>query len=521
MTAAARTRLTEARPQAEPRSDAYDVVVIGAGLGGLSAGAALARLGKSVLVVERQGGAGGYAHVFERNGYLFDPAIHYTSQGNEGELLDVYLKLLGVRDRLTFVHSEIEYGAQFPGLRLTAPVGIEPFIEENARQFPEQAEGIRKFFQLCVDVTRESQQATQRLSLRELDQAVTQLPLLFRYRMATVDDVLDEFVSDPRARGLCGAIWPYMGAPPATGSFIVYAGLLMSTLENGPVYCAGSFQRLADAFSAAIEENGGELILGTEVTRVLLEEGRVTGVTLDGSRKVGTTTVVSNADATQTFERLVGTEHLAKPLRRQLDRLQPSLSAFVLFTATTLDVAAAGLPHEMFVYKHWDHAETHRDILAGKPGGLWVSFPTTFDPGLAPEGEHLVILSSLAPYDVGTPWDDAAEGFTEQMLAELEDLLPGFRESCTFSETATPLTMERYTLNRQGAIYGWDATPAQSTGRRLRQRSPVDGLLLAGHWTEPGAGSFRAIYSGMTAALLALDLEGLPDLLRELESRAR
>jgi len=141
-------------PRAEPTSDAYDVVVVGGGLGGLSAGAALAKLGRHVLVVERQDGPGGYAHAFRRNGYVFDPAIHYTSQGNEGELLDVYLKLLGVRNRLNFITSKLEYGVEFPGVRVVNPVGIEPFIEENAKQFPDDADGIRKFFQLCVDVTR-------------------------------------------------------------------------------------------------------------------------------------------------------------------------------------------------------------------------------------------------------------------------------------------------------------------------------------------------------------------------------
>src|SRR5439155_1595907 len=132
--------------------------------------------------------------------------------------------------------------------------------------------------------------------------------------------------------------------------------------------------------------------------------------------------------------------------------------------------------------------ETHKDILAGKPGGLWITFPTTFDPSLAPDGEHLVILSSIARYDVGRPWSEARGDYVEPMLAEIERLLPGFRDRITFMDTATPETMERYTLNHRGAIYGWEATPTQSTGKRLKQRSPIDGLYLAGHWTEPGAG---------------------------------
>ena len=473
-----------------------------------------------MLLVEEQHAAGGYARTIDRGDYRFDLAIHYTSQGNEGELLDVYLKLLGIRDRVDFVTSTQEYGVQFPGLRATLPAGIEAFIEENARQFPDHADGVRKFFQLCVDVTRESQQATQRLSLRELDQAVTQLPLLFRYRMATVDDVLDELVQDPHARALCGAIWPYVGSPPSRASFMVYAGLLMSTLENGPVYSRGSFQRLADAFVAAIEENGGEAVFGQRVTSIDVEGGRVAGVELEDGRRPRADAVVSNVDARQTYEELVGAEHLPRPLTRQLGRLTPSLSGFVFLAATTYDVVAAGLPHEMFIYGHWDHEQTYRDVLDGRPGGLWITFPTTFDAALAPEGEHLVILSSIAPYDVAGGWDEARPVWEGLLLDEIEALLPGFRDRTVFTTSVTPPALERFTRNTRGALYGWEATPTQSTGKRLRQASPIEGLLLAGHWTEPGAGSFRAIYSGMTAALLVMGFEALPQFLDALGSRA-
>jgi prolycopene isomerase len=495
----------------EPRRSAYDVVVIGGGLGGLSAAAALAKLGKSVLVVEQHERPGGYAHVFERNGYLFDPAIHYTAQGNEGELLDILLGLLGVRDEVDLIPSELGYGVRLPGFTMTTPVGIEPFIEENARQFPQEADGIRGFFQLCVDATRESQEATQRLSLKQLDEAVEQLPLLFRYRMATIADVIDEFVTDPKAKALCGAAWPYMGLPPSLGSFMVYAGLLYGSLDTGPIYVGGSFQKLADVFVSALEKNGGELLLGTRATRITIEDGRATGVELDGGLDVRAGTVVSNADARQTFVDMIGREHLPVGLTRQLDRMSLSTSAFVLFAATTLDVEAAGYAHEMLVYKHWDHDETWADVLAGRPGGMWITFPTTFDPSLAPEGEHLVILSSLAPYDIGRPWPEARERWTEAMVDEVEELLPGFRDQVTFMESATPETFERFTLNQQGAIYGWAATPNQSTGKRLKQRTPIDGLYLSGHWTEPGAGSFRAIFSGVIAATQVAGLAGLED----------
>ena len=495
---------------AEAHRDRYDVVVVGAGLGGLSAAASLARLGKAVLVVEQHEGPGGYAHVFRRGEYTFDPAIHWTAQAHEGGILDAYLRALGVRDRVEFVRSEVQYGVRFPGLAATYPTGVEEFIEANARD-TDDPDGFERFIRTCVDLTHESRAAGIRVGLRDLDDAVNQFPLAFKYRMATAAEVIDEFVHDERGRGLSGVIWPHLGVPPSRASFSVYAGQLVATLEDGPFYPRGSFQRLADALVAAVEQGDGEVVYGTSVTAIDVEGDRVTGVTLDGSRTVAAEIVVSNADGTWTYEHLDGVDALPPAIVRQLRRLTPSISAFLLYVATTLDVRDLG--HEVFLYRHWDHDQTFQDVLAGRPGGIWAAIPTIHDPSLAPPGEHLIVLSSLAPYDVGRPWQDARERWTELMLGELETMIPGVRDALTFVDSATPLTLERHTRNRGGAIYGWEPTPAQSLGKRLRQRTPIQGLYLAGHWSEPGSGSLRVIYSGIGAAQAIAGIEDLPEFL--------
>ena len=94
-----------------------DAVVIGAGLGGLSAAASLSKLGHSVLVCERQDGPGGAAHAFRRGDYVFDPAVHVSAQGGAGQLLDVYLSVLGVRSEVELLPLECFFGVAFPDLR--------------------------------------------------------------------------------------------------------------------------------------------------------------------------------------------------------------------------------------------------------------------------------------------------------------------------------------------------------------------------------------------------------------------
>lgn len=481
--------------------DAYDVVVIGAGLAGMSAAACLAAAGKKVLAVEQGDGPGGYAHAFRRGDYVFDPAVHVTASGF-GDLVfwDAYLGALGVRDQVELASPTPFYTVKLPDLQFDAPIGIEEFIEAHVRLFPHEADGIRRFVEVCVQITDETQQVATRLSLSALDEALEQFPLMFRYRTTTVAEALDEFIEDVDAKAVLGGAWPYQGLPPSQLSLVQYGGMIAALAEKGPVYFKGSFQTLVDAFAASLHAHGGELLLNTRATRIEIADGRVTGVVLDDDRVVRAATVVSNADARQTLEELVGLEHLPDALVRRYRRMKPSISAFVLYTATTLDVSELGLAHETFVYPSWDHDQTYRDALEGRLGGTWLSVPTLHDSSLAPEGEHLVVFTSLMPYDIGTPWEEAGERYTELMLEALEAALPGIRDRITYLESATPAALERYTLNQQGAMYGWANTPHQTMPKRLPHQLPVSGLFLAGHWTEPGSSCFRVVFSGVQAA---------------------
>lgn len=499
-----------------PTRDSYDVVVIGGGFGGLSAAASLAKLGRSVLLLERSSAPGGCARGFRRGDYVFDPAIHFTAQAQEGGILDLYFKLLGVRDRIEFLPFDHIYGVDLPGLQLTVGGSRETWLEDMARAFPSEQKGIADFMDAALRVTWEAQQLPPRLDLAGLEEALKEYPLLFKYRMATVQDVLEEFIGDERARTVCGASWPYLGSPPSKLSFATFASLIDAVLAGGPQYCRGGFQTIVDALVVAIESNGGEILIESPVTDITVQDGRVTGVTTESGMHVDAATVVSNADATTTMRELVGLDNLSKSYGRRLERMRPSLSAAVLFAATTLDVASMGTAHEVFVYPSWDYDEIAAGIDRGEPGGVWMSMPTLRDPSLAPEGEHLVIVTGLVPYDIGEPWSAARERVGERLVEHADHVLPGFKDSLVFSEVATPESIAAWTGNRDGAIYGWANTPNQSTPKRLPRVTPISGLLLSGHWTEPGTGSVRTLYSGAQTAQIALGMETFPEFLEAL-----
>jgi prolycopene isomerase len=481
-------------------NDSYDIAVIGSGLGGLSAAATLAKSGKKVVVVERHDGPGGNARAFVRGDYTFDPAIHVTGYGYNVPIFRTYLQAIGAQDEVDIVELGDLYAVDIEGETFRHPQGEENVKDYLASVFPDSAQGIRDFITLCGDVTKESQSPPPRVAVKDLDAAVAAFPTLFKYRTHTFQDAVAEFVSDPRAQAMLGAHWPYMGSPPSQLGFLASTASWMALMEPCPVAFRGSFQSLASAMANVVTRQGGTMIYNTRVAKIDVEGGRATGITLEDGRHLKAPAVVSNADATLTFEELVGAEHLKPGYLRRVRRMKPSPSAFVLFSACTLPLHELDLPAEWFIFDHWDHDETWHDIEDGRMGGMWASFPSIHDDSLAPEGQHLVTFTGLLPYDIGESWTDAKPRLIDEAVERIDKLIPGYKDSLVFTEGATPDTFHEYTLTRDGALYGWANTPSQSQPKRMPAETPIDGLFLAGHWTNPGTGCLRCLFSGLRTA---------------------
>jgi len=492
----------------------YDAVVVGAGLGGLSAATYLARCGRKVLLLEHHNVPGGYASSFVRGRYEFEVALHELSgMGTEEDpgSLRRYLEALGVLDRVNFLSVEDFYRSVMPGVDLVLPFGEEAFCQALCDAFPHEAAGIRRFLRRVSAFADQVTLFDDLLSHGVTPGRVARIPFnlgkVLRYGLATWGQILDRDVTDPAARAVISQIWGYMGLPPSRLSFAFMAIAVSGYLRRGATYIEGRSHALATAFVDAFESWGGEIRLGCGVRQIQVRDGRVRGVITEHDEEIEADVVVSNADPVTTCRDLIGVEFVPDRFWRRMRSSPPGPSSFNVFLGLAAPPEELGLVHHEVFFNASSDIEAHyaRMMQADVPAVMVLSCYNNVCPEISPPGTSAVGITTL---QYGEPWlSIAPERYVETktriaegMLEVAERTFPGLRDAAEVLEVATPVTNMRYTRQLGGAIYGSAQSPADATVFRLSNKGPIPGLFLAGAWTFPGGGYEPAMVSGRFAA---------------------
>ncbi len=492
----------------------WDAIVIGSGIGGMGAAAALARRGRSVLVLEQHTVPGGQTQTFRRGDWTFATGVHYLSGcsadagpgGQFRRLLewagDGTLRFAPCANPYDIVHLPgFEFGILHPEAAYRAA------LEER---FPDQREAIARWFSHC----EAARKAGFTLMAQHNLPAVLGWGLsLLRgaqaraWRGRTLAEELRE-IGEPRLRAVLGARWPDHGAPPETAPFIEHAWVT-GAYNDGAYYPVGGPARFAESLLATVRAAGGECRLGAVVRRIRVAEGRVAGVEIEqrGETRVeASTQVISDIGLANTIACL--DDEVAPDWRAAAGRLAPGHGYVALYLGLEGDLAACGLNSA----NHWISETTDAAGLWRQPAdedapSVFVSFPSLKDPDWVgpPTAEVLAVVD----HDAFAPWLRADPGagdyaafkswVAERLLAQFGRHFPALAPRVRFHEAATPLTQRRFVGAVGGSMYGVEMTTDRFGSPALRLRTPVPGLLLAGQ-DVMGPGVQAAFMGGLMAA---------------------
>jgi phytoene dehydrogenase-like protein len=474
----------------------YDCVIIGAGVGGLLCANLLCRAGLKVLLVEQHFVVGGYCSTFRRGGYTFDAATHfYPLLGNQATITGALLAELNITTQ--WIKMDPVDSFHFPdGSRFTVPADFDTYLARLKREFPEESGNIDQFFELVrkmylVGLIRYFRNVhTSRIA---------------PFQQLTIRDILNKYFQNTKLKLLLTGDIGHWGSPPSRTSF-VFDSMLRLAYFLGNYYPRGGSQVFVDELAQRFEQAGGDILMGSEVKKILVRKGTAVGVEIEtGSlhkrvpKQIGAGIVISNADLRQTLESMIGPELLDPGYLANVRQLRPTHACFLTHLGLK-DISLEELRQaEGYHWSSWDAEQVSNSAFK-------VFLPTSYDPHLAPRGGQIIIVQKLTQIDYESvrDWPSHKANVEDYIMTSLKKCLPGLGSKVVVRLSASAKTSYRYTLNHHGAMLGWEMAPDQLGDNRPGIQSPIQNLYFIGHWTQPGGGITPVMISAMQAANLIL-----------------
>ena len=494
----------------------WDTIVIGSGISGLTAAAALARCGQRVLVLEQHSVAGGLTQTFRRHDWTFATGVHYVSgvglaPGPDGQfgrmlhwLTDGALQFAPCSNPYDIVRLPgFEFGIEHPQAAFRAAL--------QAR-FPAQQAVITAWFK---QLDAASQSARSLLVMRGLPAWLAWGWRLWRgaevrrFSEQTLAQALTA-VNDPQLRAVLGARWGDYGAAPDTAPLLEHA-LVTGAYDSGAYYPVGGPARFAQTLLPVVEAAGGQVRTGADVKQIIVTHGRASAVVFEQQGTQQTeqgTHIVSAMGVNNTVACLDA--QLATGWHDTVHALRPGLSYLALYLGFEGDIAAAGATAaNVWVYESHDIGRVWRAPADADAPGLFVSFPSLKDPAYI--GKHTAEVVALCDARAFKPWLHLPAGerpqeylalkalIEQRMLAQFGRHFPALAPMLRFHELSTPVTQQHFVRSPDGAMYGVEMSAQRLGSDALDVRTPVPGLLLAGQDVS-GPGIQAACMSGLLAA---------------------
>jgi all-trans-retinol 13,14-reductase len=487
-----------------------DAIVIGSGIGGLAAAAALAKRGRRVLVLEQHFRLGGLTQTFVRREYTFATGVHYIggvgeAPGPENQFGRMLRWLTNGRLRFASLASPYDI-VRLPEFEFPIEAPRAAYITRLKTTFPNEVATIDRYFAACDEARRASMAL---FAARALPAPLAALVRWFNARRVgralgttTAEAVQD--IRDRRLAALLTARWGDYGMVPAESPFAIHA-LVTDSYSAGAYYPVGGPARFSEALGETVTAAGGELRTRAAVAEIRVERGRVIGVRLANGESIDAPIVVSAMGAHNTAAALPN--GVAPEWRAAVDSLRSGLSYVSLYLGFLGDIRQHGAtPANVWVYESnevgrvWEHP-----VDEGAPS-MYVSFPSLKDTAHRDPRHHTAEVVTICRWEPFSRWAQGAPGdrpaeyeaaktrIAERLLTQFKRHFPRLAPLIDFHEVSTPLSQASFVVADRGAMYGLEMSAERMSHRALDVRTPLPGLLLAGQ--DAGSPGIQGAFMG-------------------------
>jgi len=501
-----------------------NVVIIGSGMAGLTAGATLARAGHSVTVLEQASQVGGVTAAFEQDGFRWELGQLLIEGMGADEPVGAVLANLGVLSQIRAVKDDRGY--VFPDFELRQPAefgGLRWRMERLQREFPGEARGLARYWQdyvrftrLMTFVRRMGRASGLRARYWQVRLLGSLLPFLTRQNWSAERLAADYFTSE-KLRCVFISILADFFTPPSQFQGLGIFALNSETSfdKRSPKTIAPDAEQVylyslpdgistvAAALARQIEAHGGQIYTRRPAAKVQVVGGQVQGVVDAAGERIPAEAVVASGAAKETFFRLVGEEYLPAEFAAKVRSLPLMDSVFMVHLGIDLDPAPFLLGPTTYFYGTYDVegsiAEARQGIYHEGRAGFVVHVPTLLSPERAPAGHHALTIYTICPNRLaqGT-WAERKDYFADRLIGCAERYLPGLSGHVKTRAILTPEDFQARTFCDHHAFGG--LAPIMGAAR-LAHKTPVPGLWFVGSQSESGGGVNSVIPAAYKTAL--------------------
>ncbi len=454
----------------------YDVIVVGAGFGGSACAGLLAKRGLNVLLVEKNDRAGGKALTITKKGYTHTAWVVISAPAVDTILQKVLdeLEMSGKAELVSFIgKQECFYRTPSGQYKPMPPMPDDAAMDPNI---------IFDWLEVKEEDREEALKCMMDITLMPLE-GINKLDNM------SFAEWLGQYNLPP-------AVYAFLLGPVADGCFVVPFDALSASeavrclqdifLRNGGIFCKGGFGKLASAYTEAVTTNGGKVMLRTRTEKILVEDGKVTGVVTDkGTFRAPI--VISNAGLQPTVLKLVGEEHFDKSYVNYTKELIPSLG--FMGARYYLNRKITDAPYGV-IFSDKSAWNLERWIKEAKTADLpeqitvWFEVPDNYDPGSAPAGKQMIMTGFLCPADpqMSTKekkaWWDKGEEILFKALPDIPKHLES-KEGYSVKEVSK-LTRDQVLPGQGGECIGLGQIVGQAGGDKPSPKAPIQGLFYVG-----------------------------------------